>query len=452
MLQPVQLRPQTQTRPARSIRQTNQGRNALSIVSVLALAAITALLTRLIELPTLAEALPQNRPITQAGVMKVLPSANAQMPLQISGAGFAPNERIQLFLQPQAETRYEQLTHMGSTQADAQGQLLAALSDRASAMLTEGSYIIARGERSGFTQPIGPLHAGQSQIIATPTAAPPTPTAVPPTATPVPLDINPLNRWYGEYFANRDLEDAPVLRRNDDALNFNWAFGRISNVLPVDGVSARWVGRFNFDRTDNYQFTLLIDDGARVYYDDQLILDQWHVGRRRTVTANVPVIKGEHRLRVEYYEDNGPAQIALSWKPNYAAWQGRYYNTPDLTGPVILRCDDGEVNGTLSKDWGNNGPGLGVNPDSFSVDWLSTIYFDKTGDYVFHLLADDGMRVFIDGVNVFDNWGGPMQTDITQRIARGRHRIQIQYVERTGAAAMHFDWAYVPAPEPTPVN
>ncbi len=244
-----------------------------------------------------------------------------------------------------------------------------------------------------------------------------------------------------------------MLHRNDDALNFNWALGRINDALPADGVSARWVGRFNFDHTDNYQFTLLIDDGARVYYDEQLIMDQWHVGRRRTVTANVPVLKGEHRLRVEYYEDNGPAQIALSWKPNYAAWQGRYYNTPDLTGPVILRCDDGEVNGVLSKDWGNNGPGLGVNPDNFSVDWLSMVYFDKTGDYIFHLLADDGMRVFIDGVNVFDNWGGPVQTELTQRIARGRHRIQIQYVERTGAAAVHFDWAYVPppAPEPTPI-
>jgi len=438
-------------RPTRSIRQTNQRRNLLSIAFVLALATTTALLTRLIELPTLAEALPQNRPITQAGVLKIQQVASAQNPLHISGAGFAPNERIQLFLQPQAETRFGQLAHMGSTQADAQGQLLAALSDSASAMLTEGSYIIARGERSGFTQPIGPLHASQPQI-ATATAIPPTPTTIP-SPTPIPLDVNPLNRWYGEYFANRDLEDIPVLHRNDDALNFNWALGRINDALPADGVSARWVGRFNFDHTDNYQFTLLIDDGARVYYDEQLIMDQWHVGRRRTVTANVPVLKGEHRLRVEYYEDNGPAQIALSWKPNYAAWQGRYYNTPDLTGPVILRCDDGEVNGVLSKDWGNNGPGLGVNPDNFSVDWLSMVYFDKTGDYIFHLLADDGMRVFIDGVNVFDNWGGPVQTELTQRIARGRHRIQIQYVERTGAAAVHFDWAYVPppAPEPTPI-
>ena len=311
--------------------------------------------------------------------------------------------------------------------------------------------------------PNTPSLAGMSvnnQTETTPTAAPPAPptplpTAALPAPTPVPAqpqpNPNPLNAWYSEFFDNPDLEGAAVVLRNDNELGFNFRAGSADPRLPTDNFSARFTGRFNFDQTDNIQFSLVVDDAARVYFDERLIIDEWHMGGRRVAKVNVPVVKGEHHLRVEYAETTGLAQIALTWQVHYDAWQCRYYNTTDWTGPVLLRTNEGALNGALIQDWGEGGPGNGVGNDNFSADCRATISVGKTGEYNFKLLADDGMRVYIDGVKVYDNLSGPIQVEVPIRLRAGRHTIQTQYVERGGGAAQHIEWAYVPPPAATPV-
>jgi hypothetical protein len=205
---------------------------------------------------------------------------------------------------------------------------------------------------------------------------------------------------------------------------------------------------------------LTVDDGARVYVDDQLIINEWHNGGARTVTAGRGITKGQHQLRVEYYEATGNAQVSLSWAVGYTGWVGRYFNAPDLSGALVLKRDDANID----FNWGFASPAPEVNPDNFSVDWTRTVNFPVAGTYVFTAEVDDGVRLYIDGnpTPVFDNFSSSGSRVIVgnRALSAGNHALELQYAERTGEAKIKFTWSqlivpptttYTPLP-PTPTH
>jgi hypothetical protein len=119
--------------------------------------------------------------------------------------------------------------------------------------------------------------------------------------------------WKGEYWTNPDMSGAPVLVQNESRIDFNWGAGSAAGGLPVDDFSARWTRVANFD-AGSYRFHILVDDGARLWIDDQLIINAWQDGTAREVTADHSLGRGAHELRVEYYERVGDAQMHLWWE------------------------------------------------------------------------------------------------------------------------------------------
>ena len=63
-----------------------------------------------------------------------------------------------------------------------------------------------------------------------------------------------------------------------------------------------------------YRFHVLVDGGARLWVDGQLILDTWLDGRAREVAGDHTMAGGLHDLRVEFYAHTGEAQIHLWWE------------------------------------------------------------------------------------------------------------------------------------------
>lgn len=120
-----------------------------------------------------------------------------------------------------------------------------------------------------------------------------------------------FTNWRGEYFANRDLSGEPVLVRDDAKLDFFWDNGAPASGLPADDFSARWARTLNFD-PGVYRFSLIVDDGGRLYLDEVLMIDEWHDGSS-TYSFTVSLSGGPHALRIEYYEHLGIARAGLSW-------------------------------------------------------------------------------------------------------------------------------------------
>ena len=121
--------------------------------------------------------------------------------------------------------------------------------------------------------------------------------------------------------------------------------------------------------------------------------------------------------------------------------EGQYFNNLDLYGePVLMRNDGPFPSGkTLDFEWGSGSPGPGINVNSFSVCWTGFRTFES-GRYTFHVVADDGVRLYIGGQLVIDQWHdqAPRQWEANVNVAAGPHQVRMEYYERTGGATCIF--------------
>lgn len=118
--------------------------------------------------------------------------------------------------------------------------------------------------------------------------------------------------WTARYWAVPDLSGEPLLTRAEDAVAHNWLNDAPTASLPADSFSAEWRGDFDFAGA-SYRFIGLADHGLRVYLDEDLLLDNWSGETTGPLTIDVLIEEGTHSVRVEYWEDTGPAMVYVLW-------------------------------------------------------------------------------------------------------------------------------------------
>ena len=274
----------------------------------------------------------------------------------------------------------------------------------------------------------------------------------PPAVVAPPQPVQPVyNGWKASYFANRSLQGVPVVVQDVAEINFGWGTGSPHPSVPSDNFSATYERTINF-ASGNYRFTATYDDGVRVYLDGQLIIDDWHDGSVRSLSAD-RTLNGNHSLRVEYYEATGNASLSFGWaivsgggggsgKTNPEDWDATYYTNPNLAGsPALVRVESRSPY-PLDKDWGSGSPAPGIIPnDNFSARYVARYYFEA-GDFTFKARVDDGVRVRLDGHTVIDTWGDgfkePQNTFFG--VGAGQHEIVVEYYERSGDAFVRVFW------------
>jgi hypothetical protein len=280
--------------------------------------------------------------------------------------------------------------------------------------------------------PILPTHT-PIPATATATAMPTvtyTPTAYPPTPTPV------INNWRGEYYSNPLLAGAPVLVRDDTAVNFNWGRGAPASGIPADNFSARWSRTFWLTQ-GSYRFSAAMDDGLRLYVDNVLLINEWRDASYREVSANYWLAAGSHQIYVEYYEHLGDATARIWWEPvaGYPDWRGEYWANKNLSGSPVLTRNDPHID----FNWQFAAPAPGLPDEEFSARWTREINFEG-GTYRFSVRADDGVRIFVDGQKVIDEWhlnDGKRTYQVEMRL-QGKHTLVVEYYEGLIAAEIHF--------------
>ncbi|MFN8492784.1 MAG: PA14 domain-containing protein [Caldilineaceae bacterium] len=274
---------------------------------------------------------------------------------------------------------------------------------------------------------------------------PPLPTAAPVTATPPPLSTatpSTIYNWRGEYFNNRSLVTNPVLVRDDPTIDFDWGSGAPAAGLPSDNFAVRWTRGQSFD-AGTYRFHVLVDDGAYLFVDDNLLINEWHDGAARETTADIYLGQGTHNLRVEYYENTGVSRIKVWWEQispssdSYPDWKGEYWTNRHLSGDPELTRNDGDIN----FNWGDGSPDGSIPDDNFSVRWTRSVDF-RRGLYRLYARADDGIRVWVDGDRVIDEWhdnhyGDTFTVDLN---LRGDTDLRVEYYEHNGGARVKFWW------------
>jgi hypothetical protein len=117
----------------------------------------------------------------------------------------------------------------------------------------------------------------------------------------------------GDYYDNNDFTNL-VLSHEAEAVNFNWADGSPDPLIQADTFSVRWTGQVQAQFTGVTTFSVVSDDGARLWVDGQLIIDDW-VGHSATEAAGTATLVAGQRygIRLDYREDSGNASVALYW-------------------------------------------------------------------------------------------------------------------------------------------
>jgi hypothetical protein len=258
----------------------------------------------------------------------------------------------------------------------------------------------------------------------------------------LPVEPTPvvITEWQGEYWPNPYFEGEPALVRNDTALEFNWGEGSPNTVLPVDNFSARWSRNIEFEPGD-YLFHLTVDDGAKLWVDDQLLIDDWRDGPPRKTSTSLALAGGVHNLQVEYYERNGGARVRMWWEKipssGYPDWTAEYWANKDLSGEPALTRNDGGI----EFDWGDQPAADGLPADEFSVRWGRWVNFEP-GTYRFRARADDGIRFYLNGNLVLDKWTSGNWDDVhaVDLNLSGPRWLTVEYYDQSGPAQARFWW------------
>ncbi len=282
----------------------------------------------------------------------------------------------------------------------------------------------------------------------TPLPPPPTftRTPLPPTATATPVPTVRITDWRGEYFANPYLQAPPHLVRNDRVVDLELASGRSPALgMPSENWSARWSRTWRFDE-GNYRFHVMVDDGARLWVAGRLLIDAWTDGPAREFTADL-YLKGDVPIQLDYYNHLGSARARLNWEQitQFSGWKGSYYAVRDLSGLPVFQRDDP----VISFNWGSGSPRSDIPADDFSVRWTRRLAIGQAGSYRFRAEADDGVRLWVDGILVIDDWrDGYRSNEAAVNLSAGPHDLRMDFYEHLGGALAQLSWEYVP-PTPT---
>lgn len=249
--------------------------------------------------------------------------------------------------------------------------------------------------------------------------------------------------WTAEYFNNRFLAGTAIFVRLDSAIAFDWGGGSpVPGIIPEDNFSVRWTGPQQF-AGGTYTFIATVDDGVRVYVNDQIVINAWYDQMQTTHTGQITLAPGTYWVRVEYYDAGDQASIFLTWRPASAqtapgGWAAEYYNNANLQPPQA----GGRLERTIDYNWGGGSPIPGViNPDNFSARWWGFPDL-QGGRYRFVAGADDGVRVYVDGQLVVDAWAAApyRETSGVIDLAPGVHTIKVEYFEAGDQARIVVYW------------
>jgi hypothetical protein len=118
---------------------------------------------------------------------------------------------------------------------------------------------------------------------------------------------------------------------------------------------------------------------------------------------------------------------------------GEYFNNLTLTGaPAVVTTQP------VDFGWGTAIPITGIKADGFSVRWTGAMEAPATGTYKFQTVSDEGLRLWVNGVLLTDEWSAHTSKTVTtggiNLIAGQRYAIKIEYYDKLGSAVARLRW------------
>lgn len=130
-------------------------------------------------------------------------------------------------------------------------------------------------------------------------------------------------------------------------------------------------------------------------------------------------------------------QILTTTLPHEGPWQATYWNNAGMFGDPALVRNEAEINAF----YGPGSPAPEVSVDNYSARFTRDVVL-PADIYRFTVTADDGIRVFIDGHLVVDQWNlqDSPTFSVDVLLSAGNHHIMVEYFEHTGHSEIRVRW------------
>ena len=305
-----------------------------------------------------------------------------------------------------------------------------------------------------------------------------------------------------QYFNSVDLNAASAgLSRVDRTVDFKWQHGSPDSSISNTNFSARWTGQVQAESTGKYTFSTNSDDGMRLWVDGDQLVDHWSDHGATQDHGTIDLVAGQkYSIKMEYYQHAGNATAQLSWAADGIDQQiipqsqlyavgippvpvivptpapvadigsgdgltAQYFNDKSLGAIALTRVDS-----TVNFDWQRGSPDPLINADNFSARWTGQVQAKYSEAYTFSTTSDDGVRLWVDGKPLINDWADHApkgDTGTIVMVAGQKYSIKLEYYENMGGAVSKLAWssahqaqeiipqsqlfsAGIPSPIPTP--
>jgi glucose/arabinose dehydrogenase len=183
------------------------------------------------------------------------------------------------------------------------------------------------------------------------------------------------------------------------------------------------------------------------------------VGIVRSVEAITPQTSAGTSYNFTAWSDGGSVRHDVTtpstnrtYTATYAASSGTgtglsatYYDNLNFTGTSFTRVDP-----TVNFSWGAGAPAASMGADTFSVRWTGRVQPQFSQTYTFYTQSDDGVRLWVNGQLLVNNWTDHSSTEnvgTIALIAGQRYDIRLEFFENTGSATARLSWSSASTPK-----
>ena len=233
------------------------------------------------------------------------------------------------------------------------------------------------------------------------------------------------NYSYTEF--NPEVEPIPLTALDDNAVGADFkpqTTGRYTIVLEHPGSAP-----VEMTMNDSILFRM----AAGVGYSPSIVLQDLEAGKTYSIKIKNLAKQINPVISSKYLRPAGGQDGQRGLK-------GEYFPNMKLEGaPSFVRIDS-----VIDFDWGENPPQKGFKREEYSVRWTGKIVAPASIKNVsIDAATDDGVRVFIDGKKVIDDWRdrSPETDSYVMDMEAGKtYDIRIEYYQNGGGASARLAW------------
>ena len=255
-----------------------------------------------------------------------------------------------------------------------------------------------------------------------------------------------------------------LIERVDPQINFDWKHDSPMPGIPPDRFSIRWEGDIETLNAGTYTFHVRSDDGARLFVDNRLLMDNWRPQAARDNSVSIELEAGRrYPIRLDYFDGAVLARVSLSWTPPGGVYQligadrfsqavgfesplkernglqGSYFHGVHLQGPAVVRVDR-----SIDFPWTGRELAAGFGVHKYSVRWEGELEAPISGKVTLHTVTNDGVRLWIGDQKRIDEWRGMTATEHqaeVQMVAGRRYPFKMEYFQDEGTAEVRLFWS-----------